>query len=166
MKITLSIIAAVLAIGSLIALAIQSDHIATAGFPPKNASSLTISDAHTKCVVFANARGLTVRGVLGTGSMAPYIPASKAGEEPTETVVAYTAVDKAPFDTIKPGDLLIYLPAWPNPAGSYIHQAITKDKDGWIMSGYHNKTYENRVRVTADNYLGRVVKVFTAEGAP
>ena len=78
--------------------------------------------------------------VLGTGSMAPYIPAAPKGKDPLTTVCAIVKPSSKPFSAISKGDLVVYQPTW---AKRYvIHQAAKKQDDKWIMSGLHNRESE------------------------
>ena len=97
--------------------------------------------------------------VLGTGSMAPYIPAAAPGKDPDTTPVAFAALRAgATFAEIKPGDLCLYLPTWT--PGYVMHQAAQKDGDGWIMSGLHNERSEASWRVTEQNFKGIIARVY------
>ena len=99
--------------------------------------------------------------VLGTGSMAPYIPAALPGLNPRSTVVAYAVMDRAAtFQGITTGALVIYVPAWAS-GGHVMHQAALHDSGGWIMSGLHNERSETWERVTTANYVGTVARVYT-----
>jgi hypothetical protein len=103
--------------------------------------------------------GLGATPVLGTGSMAPWIPAALPGLDPRQTVVAYAVIDTAAtYDGITTGALVVYFAAWAG--GRVIHQAAAKDSGGWIMSGLHNERSETWERVTAKNYIGTVARVY------
>ena len=114
------------------------------------------------CVNEADARARAGAGavaVLGTGSLAPYIPASLPGLDPMKTVVAFAVFDAAAtFSHIKIGSLCIYAPGWSS--GNVIHQAAGIDRDGWIMSGLHNARSEASWRVTEQNFKGIVARVY------
>ena len=98
--------------------------------------------------------------MLGTGSMAPYIPAAPIGMDALTTIVAYVVTDaKATFADIAPGALCLYRPAW-SPQFTVLHGAAQKDGDGWIMSGLHNKHSETGWRVTERNFLGLAAAVY------
>ena len=98
--------------------------------------------------------------VLGTGSMAPYIPAALPGRDPLSTVVAYAVLDgAATFDGLTVGALVVYTPAWAK--GRVMHQAALRDAGGWIMSGLHNERSETWERLTPANYVGTVARVYT-----
>jgi hypothetical protein len=98
--------------------------------------------------------------ILGTGSMAPWIPAALPGLDPRKTVVAYAAMDgAATFAGVTVGALVVYVPAWAS-GGHVMHQAAARDSGGWIMSGLHNERSETWERVTAANYVGTVARVY------
>ena len=113
-----------------------------------------------KCSDEAEARalaGLSAIPVLGTGSMAPFIPPAPAGKDPLKTTVALVVLERsASFLDVSAGDLCIYYPAWHN--GPVMHQAALKDSGGWIMSGLGNAKSEAAWRVTSDNF-GGIVKM-------
>lgn len=98
-------------------------------------------------------------GVLGTGSMAPYIPAALPGRDPLTTVVAYAVLDRAaPFAGLTVGALVVYTPAWAS--GRVMHQAAARDASGWIMAGLHNTRSETWDRLTPANYIGTVARIY------
>lgn len=101
--------------------------------------------------------------VLGTGSMAPYIPAAGAGLDPLATICAYVVlVPGATVADVTEGALCIYVPNW---AGrNVMHQAAAFDGGGWIMTGLHNKTYENSERMTGEKFVGLVARTYVWEG--
>lgn len=103
--------------------------------------------------------GVSATPVLGTGSMAPWIPAALPGLDPRKTVVAYAVIDSAAtFDGITTGALVVYFATWAG--GRVLHQAAARDSGGWIMSGLHNDRSETWERVTAANYVGTVARVY------
>ena len=103
--------------------------------------------------------GVGATPVLGTGSMAPWIPAALPGLDPRKTVVAYAVIDgAATFDGITTGALVVYFATWAG--GRVLHQAAARDGGGWIMSGLHNDRSETWERVTAANYVGTVARVY------
>ena len=107
---------------------------------------------------FAQA-GVGATPVLGTGSMAPWIPAALPGLDPRKTVVAYAVIDTAAtYDGITTGALVVYFATWAG--GRVLHQAAARDGGGWIMSGLHNERSETWERVTAKNYIGTVARVY------
>lgn len=104
--------------------------------------------------------GPTAIPVLGTGSMAPYIPAAAPGRDPFATIVAYIVPDaNLVFADIRAGRLVVYQPAW-SPRYSVTHGAAVQDAAGWIMSGLHNRDYEAATRVTAANFRAIVAAVY------
>ena len=103
--------------------------------------------------------GVAATPVLGTGSMAPWIPAALPGLDPRQTVVAYAVIDTAAtYDGITTGALVVYFATWAG--GRVLHQAAARDSGGWIMSGLHNERSETWERVTAANYIGTVARVY------
>ena len=97
--------------------------------------------------------------VLGTGSMAPFIPAALPGRDPLATVVAYAVLDgTATFAGLTVGALVVYTPAWAH--GRVMHQAAARDAGGWIMSGLHNARSETWERLTPATYVGTVARVY------
>ena len=103
--------------------------------------------------------GVSATPVLGTGSMAPWIPAALPGLDPPKTVVAYAVIDTAAtYDGITTGALVVYFATWAG--GRVLHQAAARDGGGWIMSGLHNERSETWERVTATNYIGTVARVY------
>ena len=148
-----SLLLAVLVLGLVVVLglALRSERVLLAGLP-------------TRVVVASEADAWTLAGpsavvVLGTGSMAPYIPAAPAGADPLRTVSALAVlVSGARYADIKAGSLCIYVPVW---AGrNVMHQAAQIDAGGWIMTGLGNKTYETKERVTAANFVGIVARTY------
>ena len=144
---------AVLVLGLVVVLglALRSERVLTAGLP-------------LRIIVASEADAWTLAGpsavvVLGTGSMAPYIPSAPAGADPLRTVSALAVlVSGASYSDIKAGALVIYVPRW---AGrNVMHQAAQIDAGGWIMTGLGNKDYENRERVTAANFVGIVQRTY------
>ena len=89
--------------------------------------------------------------VLGTGSMQPYIPASA---DPGN-VVAIAAVERAPYEYLKKGDLVVY--NWNNMF--IIHQIMGRQGACWISSGLNNPHYDGP-RVNRDTYHSRVVRIY------
>lgn len=144
-------IGALLLAGALAVMAWRAQHLLTSNLPPR-----------IECRDEADAReksGLSRIAVLGTGSMAPLIPAAAPGQDPYKTVVAYAVVeDAATYDDIQPGDLCIYFAEWAN--GFVMHQAALKDWLGWVMSGLNNARSEPHWRVTPANFRGIVKSVY------
>jgi len=148
-----SLLLAALALGLVVVLglALRSERVLTAGLP-------------LRIIVASEADAWTLAGpsavvVLGTGSMAPYIPAAPAGADPLRTVSALAVlVSGARYADIKAGSLVIYVPRWAN--RNVMHQAAQIDGNGWIMTGLGNKTYETMERVTAANFVGIVARTY------
>lgn len=159
------IIGAVLVLG-LIGIMVSSllwERRMVAGLPPQDPEYPNASAAWIAALSYAAQTGGKVGTILGTGSMAPYIPA--APENPQRTIVAYWVnVSGAHYTDVKQGDLITYTPQWPLPDSLrhalVMHQAAQKDSGGWIMSGLNNKYYENMHRVDALNFRGIVAKTF------
>ena len=98
--------------------------------------------------------------VLGTGSMAPYIPSALPGRDPLATVVAFAVIDPgATFDALTVGALVVYVPAWAV-GGRIMHQAALRDGGGWIMAGLHNERSESWERLTPATYVGTVARIY------
>ena len=149
-----SILVALLALGLVVVLglALRSERVLTAGLPLR-----IVAKSQQEAQTLA---GLGAIAVLGTGSMAPYIAAAPKGSDPLATVMAY-AVPSASlrYGDITAGALVIYSINYV--AGSNtMHQAAQLDAGGWIMTGLGNKAYENNVRVTKENFVGIVTRVY------
>lgn len=148
---TIGLILAVLVASAVIYFAVRSQRGLEAGLP-------------SRVVCASQAEALAQAGpgsvaVLGTGSMAPYIPASRAGLDPLTTIVAYVVlVPGAGIADVKKGDLCIYVPVW---AGrNVMHQAAEFDNGGWIMTGLNNREFENSERMTGDKFVGVVARTY------
>lgn len=158
MKKIIPIIIAVLVLGLIWYCSNQSQKVLTDGLPPQ-ASFATMSDAYYAALADTKGDLKRLGSVLGTGSMAPYIPPSAPGLDPYATVVAFTLKKKATYEDIQHGDLCVYEPA-NAPGESWIHQAAEKDSDGWIMTGLNNRRSENWMRMTAKNFRFVVEKTY------
>ena len=123
---------------------------------PLRFAFISLDDAFLAATKYNDAFGGQVCCILGTGSMAPYIPAAPSK---VPVPVAY-AVMRPPqsFESIKQGDLLVYRPSWGT--GLAVHLAAQKTTSGWIMSGLANARSEAGWRVTEINYVGTVQAVF------
>lgn len=86
--------------------------------------------------------------VTGTGSMQPHIPAGKG-------IVAYVEVERVSFAQLRENDLVVFRAGPIN----ILHQLAAKEGAAWIATGLHNSGYD-ATRVTADNFMGRVVKTY------
>ena len=119
-------------------------------------SSLPLRIEHqTQALAFV-AAGPSAIPVLGTGSMAPYIPPAPTGRDPLDVVVAYvTPRSGATFDDITEGALVIYRPQWAS-GKNVIHQAAKRTAGGWIMSGLHNERSESWEPITASQFVALV----------
>ena len=114
------------------------------------------TEAYAAALKFVTSNGGTITSVLGTGSMAPYIPAAKPGQ-PIEDAVAFVVTDpRRDYATIRPGDLCLYKPDWFQ-GRLVLHQAAQFNSDGWVMSGLHNSRSESEERMTASKFIGIVV---------
>ena len=136
----------------LLSIAINSDRVLTAGLPLR-----IVAKSQEEARTLA---GIGAVGVLGTGSMAPFIAVAPVGTDPLATVMAYAVPSTSlRYGDITAGALVIYSINYV--AGSNtMHQAAQLDAGGWIMTGLGNKAYENKVRVTAENFVGIVSRVY------
>ena len=154
MNLQRSLLLGLLALGLVVilALALRSERVLVNGLPPR-----IIAKSQVEAQEMAGALAV---GVLGTGSMAPYIPSAPNGDDPLKTIVAYAVMgtDLA-YKDITPGALVIYSINYVKGSNT-MHQAALLDASGWIMTGLGNKEYENRVRVTSANFVGIVSKVY------
>jgi hypothetical protein len=89
-------------------------------------------------------------GVLGTGSMAPLIPAGAP-----DKVVAYVHIPPCAFDWLKQGDVVVFRHGR---AGLVVHELAGSDSGGWITGGLNNRNYDAG-RVTVMNFIGRVTEI-------
>lgn len=104
--------------------------------------------------------GPTAIAVLGTGSMAPFIPPAPIGINPLTVVCAYAVpASGVLYKDITPGALVVYAIEYVK-GHTTMHQAALLDGGGWIMTGLHNKGYETNVRVTKENFIAVVSKVY------
>ena len=91
--------------------------------------------------------------VLPTGSMRPTVQ--------DYDYVIIIPPSEQPYDSIKEGDVIMYQADWTTDNTPVLHRAVTKDKWGWIMKGDNpNNSYENKSRVTAENYLGKLHSIY------
>jgi len=121
-----------------------------AGLPPRITCS-SQADAQAKA-------GPRAFPVLGTGSMAPYIPPAAKDKDPRSTVVAYAKPGDKGFADIRKGDLVTYHASWAK--GFVLHQAAQKDSGGWIMSGLHNAHSESFTRITEREFVAVISEVY------
>lgn len=143
---------------SLILIALHSQRALTTNLPPR-VECADVADALGHAAGYVRQHGGTVVSVLGTGSMAPFIPPAATGRDPKSTIVAFAIVGGT-YREIAPGALCTYAPDFA-PDKVYIHIAATKDSLGWIMTGLANAGYEHDWRVTPTNFRGIVSAVFT-----
>lgn len=156
-----TILGSLAAIGLIVALAsgVYWQRILTVNLPPR-VDSATRVESSTLAQKELEAAGGKLVAVLGTGSMAPYIPPAPFGLDPRKAVVAYVVTRPgAVFSDIRPGFLVIYEYA-PEPGSHYLHVAAQKTVTGWIMSGLHNARSESWTRVTEQNFQAIAAKVF------
>ena len=139
-----------LLLAALLLLAFWQHRAMASGLPPRVAC-LNQLDALAKA-------GPSSYPVLGTGSMAPYIPEASAGSDPVKAVVAYAKPLSVPFKAIRKGDLVVYRPKWSN--GLIIHQAAQKTGSGWIMSGLNNKQSESFEPITEKEFVAVIGAVY------
>lgn len=145
---------AVLGLAAVLAFAVRNQRALERGLPPR---IVTKSEAEARALA-----GPGCVAVLGTGSMAPFIPASKPGLDPFVTICGFVVLQPgATVEDVKTGALCVYSPDW---AGrSVLHQAASFSDGGWIMTGLHNKGYENKERMTGRNFIGLVARVYIWE---
>lgn len=142
-------VVAAVALSVLVMTNLERQHRAVAALPP--VEYVTHEDMQALLV-----SGRKLVGVLGTGSMAPYIPKG----DPRK-IVAYAELEGSDFGDLHVGDLVVYRSA----RGGVIHQVSSKDNDGWIVSGLNNKFYD-ATRVVRSNFSGRVVRTFVLKTGP
>lgn len=141
-----------LLLAAIIVVAKRKEATLVAGLPVR----LVCADQATALALAGPAAAIPV---LGTGSMAPYIPSALPGRDPLATIVAYAVLDTtATFDGLTVGALVVYTPAWAQRA--VLHQAAARDAGGWIMSGLHNTRSETWERLTPATYVGTVARVY------
>jgi len=139
-----------LGVAALLVFAWRSQRVLEKGLPPRE-----VCASQAEAAQRALAHSGRVIGVLGTGSMRPYIPAG----DPTKVVALVVLRDGGTFPDIAPGDLLVYRPTF-LAVGAYAHQAAQRDALGWIASGLANAQSESSSRVTSDNFIGIVARTF------
>lgn len=134
-------IAITVALSILLMLELKRQHNASAALPVPVFASL--GDVQLMLI-----RGADLVAVSGTGSMRPYIPAG-------EGIVAYCSIERVSFNQLRKNDLVVYRAGLRN----IMHQLAEKEGNAWIATGLHNRTYDG-VLVTADNFIGRVVRTY------
>ena len=137
---------------ALLFVGLRSQRVLERGLPPRIVHE-------NQAAAWAAVTGKQFSAVLGTGSMAPYIPAAPAGIDPHSVVVAY-AVERpgATYADITPGALVVYRPAW-NQHGRVMHPAAQLTAAGWVMSGLHNRNSEAFEPLTPAGFVGLVESV-------
>lgn len=154
----LAIVLSAAALVALIIVGLVWQHRLVAGLPPR-VECADAAAALAAAYAEADKQGGSVLSVLGTGSMAPFIPA--ASHEPRKTIVAYVVtLPGATYSDIRRGSLVLYFPEFASEA-LYIHQAAEHDAAGWIMTGLHNERSEAAWRVTPANFVALAAHVFT-----
>lgn len=145
--------------GVIIGLALHSQRVLERGLPPW-VVCVDDNEAALQAIAAAGRTGGSFIGVLGTGSMAPYIPAAPAGIDPRTMVAAWVVTEpRATFADIRPGNLVIYEYEL-EPGSRYIHGAAQLTRSGWIMSGLNNERSESWARVTERNFQAIAAQVF------
>lgn len=71
--------------------------------------------------------------------------------------------EATPFEELRVGQVAIYRADW-HPASPVAHRLVLRDSYGFIPSGDNVRNSESWMRVTPENYLGRVVAIYTWEG--
>lgn len=142
---------AVLGIAVLVLIARHKQGVLERGLPPRIVC--------TNQVDALQQAGPGAIPVLGTGSLAPYIAAAPAGSDPLNTVMAYAVIDPAAtFADIRAGKLCVYSTDWTK--FRVMHQASSRDSLGYIGSGLHNARSESWARITPQNFVGIVARVY------
>ena len=145
------LLGAVAGIAVLVLLARHKQRVLAVGLPPR----IVCVDR----LAALEQSGAGAIPVLGTGSMSPFIPPAPAGTDPMQTITAFAVIDSAAsFADVRTGALCIYAPDWSR--GRVMHQAASHDSAGWIMSGSHNAHSEAAWRVTPQNFVGIVARVY------
>ena len=141
----------------LVLLAVRSQRVLVDGLPPRTEYP-DAQAAWSAAGQFARDSGGNLVTVLGTGSMAPYIPAAAAGRNPLETITALAVtVPGASFASVTPGALCLYRHS-ASAVGVTMHGAAVLTPAGWKMSGLHNARSD--IYMTAGNFIGLVARVF------
>lgn len=147
----LFVVGAVIGLAVLLLLARSKQRVLERGLPTRIACTSQL-DAQVQA-------GAGAIAVLGTGSLAPYLPHASPGLDPLKTVVAFAVIDPAAtFDSIRAGTLCIYSADWTK--FRVMHQASSQDARGWIGSGLNNARSESFARITPQNFVGIVARVY------
>jgi hypothetical protein len=155
LKLAFSVLAALACVAALVLLAIRSQRVLETGLPPLVSC---VDEAEALIRATKAVKGGRVFRVLGTGSMAPYIPASRAGVDPLKTTVAFAVTSGATFAEVTAGAVCLYRHA-ASAVGVTMHSAAARTSGGWIMSGLHNRRHD--VVMTGESFVGVVAQVFT-----
>lgn len=151
---TLGAVAGAAFVALLLGISWHSQRVLELGLPPRDESDRTQAAALLAANGWALANnGGTIAAVLGTGSMAPYIPAG----DPAQVVAYAVTRNGATFDDVTPGAVCVYRHS-ASPVGVTIHGAAERTGSGWVMSGLHNSRSD--IRMTRENFVGIVVRVF------
>jgi hypothetical protein len=141
-------------LGSLVLLAWRSQRVLELGLPPREATARTAEEAMRQAFAWSIEHGGFVFGVLGTGSMAPYLPAG----DPAAVVAYVVTAHDATFADVTPGAVCVYRRTDAAVSGIVLHGAALRTADGWVMSGLHNARSD--IRMTAENFVGLAARVF------
>ncbi len=154
---TILIVAVVVIVIGLLILAYRYQRTLELGTPPQEkvtSANMAIAAAS----IWTQAHGGTVIGILGTGSMVPYIPAAPAGTDPNKTIVAYAATrPNGRLADVTPGTVCVYKHT-ASVVGATMHGAARLTKYGWVMSGLNNATSD--IWMTDLNFIGIVDKTW------
>lgn len=124
------------------------------GLPPR-IECANRGEAMMAALHAATEHGGSILPVLGTGSMAPYIPRAAPGLDPRKTEVSYVLTRAgARWSDVSARNLCLY------GVGNMLvlHQAEKRTKDGWIMTGLHNERSD--VWMTPESFRGIVAMTF------
>lgn len=150
-------IAALALVVALLVLAMRSQRVLESNLPPR-VECANRAEGFAGAQAFAEAIGGKIMPVLGTGSMAPYIPAAPAGANPLATTVACVVTRPgATYADVEPGSLCL----WRVNGSIYpvLHLAAEKTSAGWKMAGLHNRHYDGPP-MTEGAFLALVARVF------
>jgi signal peptidase I len=114
-------------------------------------------ETNEELILAAQIKAIEINGypslIMPTGSMRPTIQ--------DYDFVVITSPFKDSYDNITEGDIVRYSADWTVDKTPVLHRAVLKDNWGWIMKGDNpNNSYENKSRVTAQNYLGRLHSIY------
>lgn len=159
-KSILGAVAGLAFVGLLLGIAWQSQRALEIGLPPRDEVAQTRNEAFVRAQEWAAANGGEVVAVLGTGSMAPHIPAAPEGVDPLSYVAAYVVLETGgTWSGIAKGRPCVYRPVWAK-GGRVLHGAAQRDGGGWIMSGLANPRSESWERMTPEKFDGIAARTF------